>query len=382
MKRRSAYRAFGFVRYRPGRRSPYLAGFNPPAGGPEVTRAFATEDAADLWLSEQYLSVAKGAFVNPAGAKTLLRDWWKVWLAEARLDPSSRETYEAHGRRHILPAFGARELGSLRRNELQAWVNRLPLAPRTAKTVLAVLQSCLKAAVVDELLVRSNAVGVKPPRAERRRLVVPTGEEVDAVAGVMFGRYGITVRLAAEAGLRAGEVLGLRVDDLDLLGRRLHVSRQAQTLRGGVVVDLPPKSDAGYRTVPLAEATVEAIALHLATYPARGGLVVTTSAGAPVRRGTHNNAWTKAKDRGGLDRPLRFHDLRHRYASVLIASGLDALTVKTLMGHASITETYDTYGHLFPNQSERAAAAIAAAIHTASRTAPRTAEDITAGQGA
>jgi integrase len=68
-----------------------------------------------------------------------------------------------------------------------------------------------------------------------------------------------------------------------------------------------------------------------------------------------------AKDRAGVDHKLRFHDLRHRYASVLIEAGLDALTIKTLMGHSSITETYDTYGHLFPSQSERAAKAVAAA---------------------
>jgi integrase len=214
-------------------------------------------------------------------------------------------------------------------------------------------------------------------------LIVPTAEECDAIAGAMFDRYAITVRLAAEAGLRQGEILGLRVEDLDLLGRKLTVAGQAQSLPGrGVTLDLPPKSDAGYRTVPLAPATVETVALHLARYPARGGLVVTSSSGAPIRRNMLGDAWAKAKDRSGMGRPLRFHDLRHRYASVLIEGGLDALTVKTLMGHASITETYDTYGHMFPSQSDRAAKAIAAAIHTTSRTVSRTAEGETAGQGA
>ena len=154
-----------------------------------------------------------------------------------------------------------------------------------------------------------------------------------------------------------------------MLGRRLNVRRQAQTLAGGVRLDLPPKSEAGYRTVPLAPATVELIAAHLAAHLSRSGLVVATSSGTPVRRGLFGERWERAKAGAGISRPLRFHDLRHRYASVLIASGLDALTVKTLMGHASITETYDTYGHLFPNQSERAAEAIAASVRRGSRTA-------------
>jgi integrase len=273
-------------------------------------------------------------------------------------------------------------LGSLRYNEIQAWANRLPVAPRTAKTILAVFQSCLKAAVIDDLISKSPAVGVKSPKVARRRLVVPTLEDVEEITEAMYGRYAIAVRLAAEAGLREGEILGLRVEDLDLLGRKVSVYRQAQTLRGGVALDLPPKSEAAYRTVGLASATVEAIALHLATYPARDGLVITTASGRPVRRSTFNEAWTRAKEEAKVENPaLRFHDLRHRYASVLIAAGLDALTVRTLMGHSSITETFDTYGHLFPNQSDRATQAVAAAISDVSRTTSRTKPGKSAGQG-
>jgi integrase len=382
-RRTTTKRPFGFVRYRPDRAKPYLAGFNPPGRGQEVTRAFATEDEADLWLAEQHVAIAKDVFINPRGAKTLLREWWPVFMSERHLAPSSRETYEAHARKYILPAFGHRELGALRRNEIQAWANRLPVKPRTAKTILAVLQSCLKAAVVDDLIPRSNAIGVRTPPVSRRRLVVPTAEEVVAITEAMYGRYAIAVRLAAEAGLRQGEILGLRVGELDQLGRRLTVFAQAQTLKGGVMLDLPPKSDAGYRTIELAPETVEAIALHLATYPARDGLVVTTSSGRPVARALFNNAWTKAKIRSGVDRTeLRFHDLRHRYASVLIAAGLDALTIKTLMGHSSITETYDTYGHMMPKQPGLAAQAISEALHGYSRTGLRTKPGESAGQGA
>jgi integrase len=357
-------RPFGFVRYRQGRPKPYLAGYNPPSRGPEVTKACATEEEADLWLAEQHVAAGKGVLVDPRGPKTLVGEWWKVFMAERHLAPTARQTYQRHWKNHIAPTFAHRQLGELRRGEIQSWVNRLPVAPRTAGTILAVLQSCLKAAVVDDLIVKSYAVGVKAPRAARRQLIVPTPEEVAALDEAMFGRYRVGIRLAAEAGLREGEILGLRVEDLDLLGRRVHVFRQAQTLDEGVALDLPLKSEAAYRTVPLAPQTADAIKWHLKRYPAldggpRTGLVVTSSAGQPVRRQLFLDAWNKAKERAGIDRPLRFHDLRHRYASVLIAEGLDALTVKTLMGHSSITETVDTYSHMFPSQAERAAQAIA-----------------------
>lgn len=382
MKRKT--RPFGFVRVRAGRSSPYLAGFNPPGGGREVTRAFRTEAEADLWLAEHHVNVGKGAFVHPNGAKTLLRDYWRKRMAEAQLRPSSTDTYWQHWRNHIEPQFGHREIGSIRRGEIQAWINRLPVAPRTAKTVLAVFQSVMKAAVmVDELIPKSNAVGVRAPAATRRRLIVPTAEEVYAIAAAIHGPYRVTVHLAAEVGLRQGEILGLRVEDLDLLRHTLTVSRQAQTIRGrGVVLDLPPKSEAGYRVVPLAPETVDALALHLATYGSPGGLVVTTSGGTAARRQTHDDAWAKAKRKADAANPaLRFHDLRHRYASVLIEAGLDALTVKTLMGHASIEETYDTYGHLFRGQEERAAKAISASIGAVLRTNSRTKTGESPGQG-
>jgi integrase len=91
--------------------------------------------------------------------------------------------------------------------------------------------------------------------------------------------------------------------------------------------------------------------------------------------------WTNAKDRAGVDCRLRFHDLRHRYASVLIEAGLDALTMKTLMGHSSITETYDTYRHLFPTQSERVAKAVAAARLRSDHGRPQAITDQATDQG-
>ena len=358
---------FGYLRHRPGRPSPWVAGYLDPTTGREVTKAFPDPEAAAVWLAEAHVALAKGTHLDPRGPRTPLGAYWGAWITEARLAPTSRQCYAVWGEKHILSAFGNRELGSLRRGEIQAWANRLPLAPRTAATVLRILQSVLTAAVLDDLIPKSPARGVQPPPAARRDLVIPTGEEVEALAGAMYPRYAIAVRLAAECGLRLGEVAGLRTTDLDMLRRRLQVRRQAQTLTGeGVRLDLPPKSDSGYRTIPMAPATVEAVAAHLAAHPSRDGLVVTTAAGMPLRRGTLNASWTKAKRRAGTDPALRFHDLRHTFASRLIEAGADALTVKSLMGHASITTTYDVYGWLFPDQLDRAAAAVEAALTRAS----------------
>jgi integrase len=360
-------RPFGFVRVRHGRRSPYVAGFNPPLGGPEITRAFATEAEAEVWLAEQYVDIAKGRFIDPTGGKATLGAYWDPWFRGRVLRETSRSTYAAHWRRHIAPVFGERPLASIRRSEIQAWVNRLPVKPTTAKTVLAILQSVLASAVEDDLLAKSPAHKVRPPKAPGRHLVIPEAEAVEAIAAAITPRYRIAVLLAAEAGLRLGEVCGLRLFDVNTLRAELTVRRQAQTIGGrGVVLDLDPKSEAGFRTIPLAPETSADLAQHVRDYPSPHGLVLTTSYLTPVRRNVFNEAWNKAKSRAGLDGPpLRFHDLRHRYASVLIAEGIDAKSIQTYLGHVSITETYDTYGHLLHAQPERARAAITRSMRRA-----------------
>ena len=88
--------------------------------------------------------------------------------------------------------------------------------------------------MVDDLISKSPAVGVRAPAAKRLHLIVPTAEEVEGIADVIYGRYKVAVHLAAEAGLREGEILGLRVEDLNMLRHTLTVSRQAQTFAGGV----------------------------------------------------------------------------------------------------------------------------------------------------
>jgi hypothetical protein len=86
-------RPFGFVRYRKGRPSPYLAGFHPPGGGPEVTKAFATEEDADVWLAEHHVAAGRGVLLDARGPKTTLGQWWSAFIAERNLAPTARETY-------------------------------------------------------------------------------------------------------------------------------------------------------------------------------------------------------------------------------------------------------------------------------------------------
>jgi integrase len=348
-------RPFGFVRVRKGKPSPFVAGYNPAGGGREITRAFTTMAQADLWLAERHVaeSSATGAPIAPT---TTLDAYWSRYIATAKLKPSSSATYRQHYRTHIAPAFGPKALGAITKSQVQQWLDDLPLSPSTAITVLRILQAVLNSAVDDEILLVSPARKIVPPKVRRTRVTIPTGAQVQALADAISAHYRIAVWLAADAGLRQGEVLGLEWGDVDWDTATLHVSRQAQTVPGlGVLLDQPTKSDAGVRSVPLSERLAHELKLHRSLAPA-GDLVVTTAQGTPVRRNRLYEHWMKACRTTGST--ARFHDLRHRFASMLIAAGLSLFEVKVLMGHRSIEETDGTYGHLVPGAVERVRAAL------------------------
>jgi integrase len=159
---------------------------------------------------------------------------------------------------------------------------------------------------------------------------------------------------------------------VDFLRKTLTVDRQI--VQGGVFDT--PKTKASARTIPLPDTVINALAQHLADHPAEKRevtwvdgrkevvrLVFTSSRSNPLRRSTFNPAWQRAAGASGLVKGVGFHALRHTYASLLIARNVSPKVIQTRMGHASITETMDTYGHLYPESEEVTRAAIDDALN-------------------
>ncbi len=154
-------------------------------------------------------------------------------------------------------------------------------------------------------------------------------------------------------GLRQGECFGLTVDRVDFLRRQVRVDRQLLGARAGIPEFGPPKSKAGFRTVPMPEVVNSTLAEHLARYrPGRFGLVFTNSSGDPMRRSPAGEMWRRARVRSGVPEWATFHDLRHFYASLLIGRGCSVKAVQRRLGHQSAMETLDTYGHLWPDSDD------------------------------
>ena len=172
--------------------------------------------------------------------------------------------------------------------------------------------------------------------------------------------------LALATGLRRGELLGLRWDDIDLDARLLHVRRALQRTGGGLRF-VEPKTASSVRAVILPRLAVRALQRHKRDQNARRlalgeawreqGLVFTTGIGTPIEPRNINRRWGQLRVQSGLD-SLRLHDLRHGCASFLLAAGIPARAIMDVLGHSEIGVTMNTYAHVLPELRQEAADAI------------------------
>ncbi len=196
------------------------------------------------------------------------------------------------------------------------------------------MSAIFKSAVADRLIASTPCVGVKLPRAAPRQ-VVPLGTAaVQALVDAVPAHYRALVVLAAGTGLRQGECFGLQVRHVDFLRRTVKVEQQLVLLPGAPPQVGPPKTDASHRVVPLPQVAVDALAAHLAAYPAApDGFVFTTPAGEPIRRTSFSaTVWRPAVERAGVEAGTGFHALRHYYASLLIHHGESVRVVQDRLG--------------------------------------------------
>jgi integrase len=177
--------------------------------------------------------------------------------------------------------------------------------------------------------------------------------------------------IALALGLRRGELLGLRWADVDLPRRQLRIWQTLQRVRGEGVVFGPPKSRSSKRVLTMPELVVRALTEHrqLQREDKRAagaewidlGLVFTTDSGRHVEPRNLNTAFVRLIARSGV-RPIRFHDLRHTCATLLLSRGVSARMVMDVLGHSQIAVTMNVYGHVIPAMQHEAAGHMDAAL--------------------
>jgi integrase len=200
---------------------------------------------------------------------------------------------------------------------------------------------------------------VDKPRAPRRTMQALTPEQVSAlIAAAETDRLGALYVLAVATGLRQGELLGLHWEDVDLDAATIAIRRQLSE-DGGVLELVEPKSDKGRRRVELPEFAVSALHAHRDRMLAEGlgaaPLVFCDSQGNPLRKSNLlRRSFKPFLERAELPE-IRFHDLRHTAATLLLAQGVHPKIVQERLGHAQISLTLDTYSHVLPSMQKEAA---------------------------
>lgn len=323
--------------------------------GKEHARHFGRKVDAQRWLNEQTAAIITGTHVDPKAGKVTFREYAEDWRTMQPHKPATAKRVRLTLENHLYPTLGSTAMSSIRPTHIQGLVKSLSgeLAASSVRTIVQTLRAIFRAAVHDRIIPASPCDRVALPSTPAKQLTIPDRATLEAVAAALPEQYRAAVYVGAGLGLRPGEIWGLRVDDVDFLRGMVHVRRQLDE-RGQLVA---LKTTASYRTVPLPTSVGERLAAHLAVAGRREGLMFVGEKGGSVNRGVFHAAWTTARKAAGVP-ALKLHDLRHAYASALIAAGESVKTVQTRLGHGSAMMTLDIYGHLWPDSDDKTRSAV------------------------
>ncbi|MGI9021538.1 MAG: tyrosine-type recombinase/integrase [Solirubrobacterales bacterium] len=327
-----------------------------------IRKTFHSRAEAKAWRSDAVVALRQGTLRSPE--PTTLRAAAMAWLTGAEsglvrdrsgrtFKPSTIRTYRMKLDRYVLPALGEYRLGDIRRRDVQDLADAMlaaGLEPSTVRNAIDPLRSIYRRAMQRDQVAINPTANLALPSSRKARVQIATLAEARALLGTLPATERATWATAFYGGLRRGELQALRAGSIDLGASVIHIERSWDQEAG----EIEPKSATSVRTVPLLAVLRDHIDQHLLRSGRRGNdLAFGRTGSAPfvptTLMGRADRAWRAA----GLKR-ITLHPARHTYASLLIAAGENPKAVQEFMGHAAITETFDTYGHLFPGSRDEA----------------------------
>lgn len=357
---RSTVRAEGIDRLPSGR---YRARYRDTDRKTHVS-TFDTLAEAKVWRAEQVAAVSKGVHVVPS-TRTTVAEYARQHVATLNYRPATVRTAETRLRALERTPLGSVRLVDVRTSQVRAWASDMERrhAATTAAKHLSWLRSIFSAAVEDRLIGSNPATaGVKIKRRKRTEIVPLTVEQVVALADAVPGQYRAAVLLCAATGLRLGELLGVRVDAVQFLGKRPTVRVVTQLDRVSQSV-APLKTDWSERTLDLTAHVVAVLAAHIDKYgPGPDGLLFGSTTGRTLRHDETQRQIAKAVEvTKSLPNGTSIIDLRHHFASTLIDQGVDVFKVAAALGHTTPRLVISTYGHLIKDRGVQVRGALDAA---------------------
>lgn len=345
------------------------------AGGKRRSKQFDLKREADGYLMAVQHELRQGVHVADSASITIAQAaaLWQKRAADDGLERSTLEQYRQHVEYHIVPRIGAVKLSRFTAPQAQAFADELArcLSRALAKKVITSVSSIFANAQARGLVGANpiKAVKLRSSSRDRKEIELPSKAELRAILAATPDRHKPLIYTALFTGMRSSELRGLSWDDVDLEAKVVRVRQRADRYnRIG-----PPKSAAGFREIPLPPTVVGLLREWQKVCPTGPHkLVFPTGAGNIENHGNllRRIFWpiqvaagvvidTQKKDDAGdaiLDAKYSLHALRHAAASLFIEQGWSAKRVQVLMGHASISVTFDTYGKLFEARDNDAAA--------------------------
>jgi integrase len=307
---------------------------------------------------------AQGIPVPPSRqtVEQFLQDWLENSVKPS-VRPSTYRSYEQTIRNHLIPELGRLPLCKLEPQNVRVMLNRKlaqgGLSARSVAYLRVVLRAGLNQARKWNLVARNVAELVEPPRCERFRIEPLTPDQARTLLDAVKGdRLEALYAVALACGLRMGEILGLRWQEIDLENGRMAVSQALQRQKGRGLVLAETKTDRSRRTIGLPAPLVTALrAHHVRQLQERlaadsrwqdQSFVFASRVGTALEPRNLHRAFKRMLKYAGLP-DIRFHDLRHSAASLMLAQGVPLRVVMEVLGHSSISLTADTYSHVMPS---------------------------------
>jgi len=341
---------------------------------------------AEKELAKHINDFNTGSFVEPT--KLTVGGFLNRWLvdyAEIKVSPKTLERYKSICDQHLIPAFGHLPLARLQPLHIQAHYSKLlkggrkdgregGLSPQTVLHHHRLLHTALDSAVKWLIVARNVADAVEPPAVTEKEVEaldeIQSAWLIDASIGT---RLYMPIFLAIAAGLRRGEILGLRWSDLDFDLGILKIQRSIEESKAGIRIK-EPKTKRGRRTIALPEVALDALRIHLSGQEQikavlksdyePGDLICCCQDGKLWKPSAFTSSYRALLKRRKMKGP-NFHALRHSHASHLLKAGVDIKMLSQRLGHSRTAFTLDTYTHILPGQDDEAAKRVNVALKSA-----------------
>jgi len=326
------------------------------------------KDHADRRLREILSNLDKGIYTPPG--KLTVADMLNQWLdgyVKTNCSQRTLDGYQAIAASHLVPALGQYQLKHLNHQHIQSYYGKAieRLSARTVHHQHRVLSEALRYAVRKGYLGRNPCDLADPPKPQKKTMRYLTPEELATLLEAGSGSlYYPVIYTAVSSGLRRAELLALRWRDIDFDSQSILVSRTLQKRRG--LIDFKePKTEHSRRRVSMTpklaaylreyKAERESRFLHLGRLPRVDDLVFSNIEGKPIDPSVLSHNFARIAKRAGLQ-GVRFHDLRHTFASLMLLNGVAPKIISEALGHASVAFTMDVYSHILPGMQEEAMA--------------------------